>query len=96
MFIYLKFRIPALCPSCSLSPTGLHKHKRLFTEAGGQAHGCPDTLFDSDGEWFRWTFASLAAHNLTVPLIRVWEDGEILADVTQTGSYRGFEMDPVV
>ena len=76
---------------------GLHKYKRPFTEAGGAAHGCPDTLFDSDGENFRWTFASLVAHgNLTVPILRLWEDGEIMADVTQTGAYRGFEKDPVV
>lgn len=24
---------------------GLHKYKRLFTEAGGEEHGCPDSLF---------------------------------------------------
>ena len=74
---------------------GLHKHKRLFTAAGGEAHGCPDSLFDSDGEWFRWTFASLVAQrNLTVPIIRLWEDGEILADVTETGSCRPSDSSP--
>ena len=39
---------------------GLHKHKRLFTAAGGEAHGCPDSLFDSDGEWFRSLDANLS------------------------------------
>ena len=61
------------------------KKKRLWTAAGGQKHGCPDSLFDSDGEWFRQAFASIAKHNVTVPAgaLRVWEDGEIFTDTSQ-------------
>lgn len=62
-----------------------------------QARLCPDALFDSDGAYFQHAF-DLMARNLSAnrSLIRVWDDGEILAAPCQTGSRVAYELDPVL
>ena len=49
-------------------------------------------------QWFREAFASIAEHNVTVPAgaLRVWEDGEIFTDTSQTSVYKGLEADPLM
>ena len=81
------------------APVGNATKKRYLrvTSTGLQARLCPDALFDSDGAYFRRAFG-LMAQNLTGKrsLIRVWDDGEILAAPCETGARAAYELDPVL
>jgi hypothetical protein len=54
---------------------------------------CPDSLFDYDAGYFRNAFHSLMT-NLSVPVIRVWEDGEIMGGEMESSSKHGYLADP--
>jgi hypothetical protein len=78
-----------------LSPSPSSLRFLRVTSNALQKQVCPDTLFDYDGEWFKEAFQSVL-HNISVPIIRVWEDGEILAQETETGAKKGFAADHIV
>ena len=72
------------------------KHRYLrVTSVTSQAKLCPDTHFDSDGEYFANAFTRMA-RNISKPraLIRVWDDGEILAGQCESGAHFAYEQDP--
>ena len=72
------------------------KHRFLrVTSITSQAKLCPDAHFDSDGTYFATAF-ELMARNLSVSraLLRVWDDGEILAGQCQSGARKAYELDP--
>ena len=72
------------------------KHRYLrVTSAILQAKICPDSHFDSDGAYFATAFARMS-QNLTAgrTLIRVWDDGEILAAQCESSAHVAYEMDP--
>jgi len=63
-----------------------HKILRPTTPGLAVAEGCPDSVFDRDGEYFRDRVFAPMSRQLTRTITRINEDGEIFVSLGQNGA----------